>query len=317
MTLVFMFPGQSSRYPEMMDRIIAAFPPAEAIVERASEILSRDLQDIFASGNESQFACNRNVQVGVFLCSYLYQEALADSGITGDLSLGLSLGEYNHLLHIGALDFEDALTLVNARGEAYDKGPEGMMASVFPLPHEELEGYLDQVRHLGRVEVANLNSPSQNVIAGDHAAVEAAAELINGEGMGVQIVVIERRIPMHTIMFAPVANDFRAHLEGAAWRRPGKPYIPNVLAEMINSPAAGDIVPLLVRHVFKPVQWRRSIDLLVNQYPDACFVEIGPGGVLFNLLQKSWHKVPKFKTDRPDDLVAHLSATITELSNAA
>ena len=57
------------------------------------------------------------------------------------------------------------------RGEAYDDGPRGTMAAVFPIDLEELEGVVKKARAKGIVEVVNINSPMQQVIAGEQQAV--------------------------------------------------------------------------------------------------------------------------------------------------
>src|SRR5581483_10949012 len=104
MTLVFMFPGQNSRYPEMFDRL-RSWRECEPILSHASDVLGRDLSKHFRSGNPEMFTHNRDVQVGVFLASYMFSRRLAEEGLRPDASLGLSLGEYNHLVEIGALSF--------------------------------------------------------------------------------------------------------------------------------------------------------------------------------------------------------------------
>lgn len=300
MTTVFMFPGQSSRDPEMLERIVAAWQPAAALVFDASDILGRDLAAHYRADNAAAFSSNRDIQVAVFLCSELHRRALADRGVTADLSLGLSLGEYNHLVEIGAVDFPSALRLVDARGAAYDRGPDGVMVSVFPLPADELEAYLDQVRGIGEVDIANLNSPSQNVIAGERKAVQAAVALIEEEDPAVRTVQIENRIPMHTNVFRPVAPELRRHLDEAPWSPPQKTYLPNVLGEFQHDADGDTIAGLLERHVYSPVLWRQSIDLIVDEHTDARFIEVGAGSVLFNLLQRSWHTNRKYRTDDPD-----------------
>src|SRR5262249_34238579 len=118
---ILLFPGQSSRDPAMLERVIDSWAPAAGLVAEASAILGRDLRALYhPSRGAAQFAGNRAVQVGVFLCSHLHLEALRARGLETELSLGLSLGEYNHLVHIGALSFADALRLVDARGAAFD-----------------------------------------------------------------------------------------------------------------------------------------------------------------------------------------------------
>lgn len=309
-----MFPGQSSGSPGMLDRIVSAWPPASAIVDHASVLLGRDLRRHYRGAADTVFAANQDVQVGVFLASYLHQQALAAQGITADLSLGLSLGEYNHLVHIGALTFDEALRLVDTRGRLYDAGPDGLMTSVFPMPLEELIPLVEPSRALGTVEIASLNSPSQHVIAGDRAAVEDATARIEEADSAVQAVVIGQRIPMHTSIFRGVGRAFRPHLEAVEWAAPTRPYRPNVTGEPIDAPTGAEICDLLECHVSSPVRWRASIDAVVARHPDACFIEVGPGAVLFNLLHKQWHANPKLRTDDLTDPSAHLSRVVSELA---
>jgi [acyl-carrier-protein] S-malonyltransferase len=297
MVPVFMFPGQSSKHPEMLERIIAVSPAlTEPIIELASSVLGRDLRGCYASENPFSFASNRDVQVGVFLVNHLHLVVLQDAVDDAPFSLGLSLGEYNHLVHIGALSFEEGLRLVNARGAAYDAGPDGVMAAIFPIDLDALEEVLVRARAHGFIDVANLNSPTQHVVAGERAAVEAALSLLEDEHL-VQGRIIERRIPMHTARFAPVAARLRPALERAKWRRPVRPYFPNVCGELFEHPSTGELVALLSEHVHRPVLWRKSIELVTTRWPDAVFVEVGPRTVLTDLLQRSWCKNARFATD--------------------
>ena len=54
--------------------------------------------------------------------------------------------------------------------------------------------------------------------------------------------------------------------------------------------------------------WRQAIDSVVARNPDSIFVEVGPRGVLYNMLQKRWHANPKFKTDVSADLTANIGS---------
>ena len=105
---VFMFPGQSSRYPDMFERLASQAPEqTREVLGLASEILERDLAAHYRADNPAIFASNCDVQLGVFLASHVHLVAAERAGLRARLSLGLSLGEYNHLVHIGALDFAD------------------------------------------------------------------------------------------------------------------------------------------------------------------------------------------------------------------
>jgi [acyl-carrier-protein] S-malonyltransferase len=314
MKIVYLFPGQSSRYSEMIEKLLALGPWNGEILERASDVLRRDLRAHFRPCNEAMFARNRDVQLGVFLANHMYCESLRMAGVSADISLGLSLGEYNHLVHIGALDFDQALKLLDARGQAYEQGPEGAMASVFPVELDQLREVAESVRYLGQVEIAIRNAPQQHVIAGERRALEAALTILEEEHL-VQGVFIETRIPMHTRLFQPVAEAFRPALESITWKQPALAYLPNALGQMIDDPGPEQFADLMSRHVCSPVLWRESIDFLTERFTDLVFVEVGPRAVLHNLLGKGWKNYPRYKTDRPDDLFTSFVALAEELTD--
>lgn len=314
---IFMFPGQSSRYPEMIDRLFAsAEPDARAVFGEASAALGRDLRAHYRADNHDLFARNRDVQIGVFLANHVHLLAIERAGVRAERSVGLSLGEYNHLVHIGALTFVDALRLVDARGAAYDDGPEGAMASVFPLPLDELALVVARARAQGPLEIVNLNSPTQNVIAGSPPAIEAASAILDEEH-GVECKIIERRVPMHASFFAPVAAALRPALDLAPFRAPRSPYLPNVTGRFEHAPTPARFADLLARHVHSPVLFRASIDLLAEESPGAAFVEVGPRAVLFNLLSRKWRSGARFKTDTTNDRAGAFAAVAKEIEDAS
>ena len=276
------------------------------LIDLASEVLGRDIAACYAG--DCGFETNRSVQVGVFVCNHLHMRALQAQGIDAELSLGLSLGEYNHLVHIGALSFEEALRLVDARGEAYDAGPEGIMAAVYPVTMDELEPILVKAGQVGFVAVSNANGPGQQVIAGERHAVEEAMRLLDEElfAMG---TVIEDRIPMHTERFKPVVDVFGPALQAADWQVPTKPYLPNTRATLLPGADRDTLIECLSEHVHKPVRFMESIDTIRARHADAFFIEVGPKTVLHDLLRKSWiGQTPRHHTASPDAFASVLDA---------
>jgi [acyl-carrier-protein] S-malonyltransferase len=314
MTLVFMFPGQSSRYPGMLDKLARLHPRAGEVLAQAADSLGRDLRSHYSEDNPGAFDRNVDVQIGVFVANHMMLSILQAEGVDAELSLGLSLGEYNHLTHIGALDFVDALRLVKARGEAYDAGPRGFMASVQPLDLETLEEVVESIRAqgLGVLEIVNLNSPRQHVLSGDQAAVEAAVAVLEDEHYVVP-TIIERQVPMHASIFAPVGEALRPHLRRARFRTARRPYFPNRVGVPVPSASHDEYVAMLADHVHTPVLWRRSIDHVIASHPDAVLVEVGPRQVLFNLLDRKWISRPRYCTDCREDAAGHLAGVLDAL----
>lgn len=283
--VVFLFPGQSSRSHEMFSVARRIAPEiAAGILVRSSDVLGRDMERI-------SFDTNLEVQLGVFVANHIHAAALQAEGVRPALSLGLSLGEYNHLVQIGALSFEDALELIDRRGRAYDEGPSGAMAAIFPLTLPELEPLVCRAGEAGALAVSNVNAPTQHVVGGEREAVDALMALVEEETFATA-VVIEERIPMHTPRFRPVAGSFREALERAPWQPVTGPYLPNVTGEILRDPSDRQIVEMLVRHVSQPVLWRRSIESVLAAHPDAVFIEVGPGRVLAGLMRRPWIEAP-------------------------
>ena len=298
---VFLFPGQSSRQPGLIEAAVSLWPEVTLpLVECASQVLGRDLRGHYRAVGDAPFSGNVHVQVGVFLANHLRLAVLEARGIEAALSLGLSLGEYNHLVHIGVVTFEDALRLVDARGRAYDDGPAGAMAAVFPIELPVLMPILERARQRGVIEIGSFNSPTQYVLSGERTAIDAALAILEDEEF-IAGRIIEDRIPMHCSRFARVAQVFRPVLERAPWLDARLPYIPNVEAVPLESPSPLQIVDLLARHVDHPVYWWQSIDRIAADHEDAAFVEVGPGRVLYDLLRRTSHPHPRFKTETAAD----------------
>lgn len=296
MTTVLLFPGQSSRYPDMIERIVRTDPPSAAILAEASAILGRDLATHFRSDNHDVFARNRDVQVGVFLANHLHLRALEAAGVDAEWSLGLSLGEYNHLVHIGALDFEAALALVAARGELYDGAQGGLMVSVFPIDAATVESTIARLGLGARVGIGLYNSPRQQVLSGERAAVERVVSALVDDSL-IEAVPIEPRIPMHADVFAAYGERLAAVLDRTPFARPRLPYVPNSRGAVLLQPSVADIRTCLTEHVSRPVRWQASIESIAAAVPAPRFVEVGPRQVLSNLFGRGWRPGTCVSTD--------------------
>jgi [acyl-carrier-protein] S-malonyltransferase len=161
-----MFPGQSSVGPAVLSRARQAHPAAEHIADRARLVLGEARASEYLDAGGARLRSNRDTQITVFLSSQMYLAAMHAEGIEGGGSLGLSLGEYSHLVHIGALDLDDALRLVDERGRCYDEAPPGIMATVLAVDYDTVAAVVTRARAYGPVVISNVNAPTQHVIAG-------------------------------------------------------------------------------------------------------------------------------------------------------
>jgi len=311
MTIVYMFPGQNSRYAEMIDRQ-RHWSGCERILRDASDVLGRDLSAHYRGANAQMFLKNRDVQVGVFLAAYILGERLAAAGIRPAASLGLSLGEYNHLVEIGALSFESALRILDARGRAYENGPRGLMMSVLPCEESQVQQALDSTVTPGSASIAIELSAKHFVISGEATSVQATASWLEDEAFA-QARVVDSALPMHSRTFRPAADAFLGNLEKAKWRPAQKPYLPNVDGQFLIDARPAEFVDRLYRHVFSTVRWSRSVSAIVDRYPNAVLVEVGPKCILHNTVRRSHKHLHCFRTDDPESTDTVLLNTIERL----
>jgi [acyl-carrier-protein] S-malonyltransferase len=88
----------------------------------------------------------------------------------------------------------------------------------------------------------------------------------------------------HSPLMAPALPGLEAALDAAGLARPAFPVWANVTAEPVTDAAAARA--LLARQLTAPVRWTQQVGAMAAAYPDALFVELGPGAVLSGLVRK-------------------------------
>jgi [acyl-carrier-protein] S-malonyltransferase len=304
MRLIFMFPSQSSHDPGMIARPIALHPPCRELLDEASDILGRDLAALYLGGDASVLEDNRVVQLGVFLASRMFQRIAEDAGLRADASLGCSLGEYSHVVHIGALGFADALPLLERHGELYEEGPDGDRVALFPLERPVLEEAL-AAEGGGEVEIAGDMTPHVVLIGGPTEPTHRVVDWLEARLPDLRSRWLRYRKPIHCSAFRPVGERLAEVLADVPFATPRLPYCPNSLGRQVPDATPQTFVELLARRTYEPVLWRQSIDALVaGDEPVRC-LEVGPGTILtrYQTLDTQWH--PDVEAISLDHLLAN------------
>ncbi len=312
--LVFVFPGQSSCDAKMFERAAAVAPDA------AARALA-DFQDLAGHPFDGRFDTNLDVQLAVHLTTRVWRACLLEHGLSPVASAGLSLGEYTHLVQIGALAQDASDALVAARGRHYDAGPSGTMVAITGPSAEEVEASLTAVRgrldiDAGELAISNLNSARQVVIAGRSDAVAVAVERLEEDSFAMT-TVIESKIPMHVGRFSPVARAFGPDLQRAPWQPPHATWWSNVTGDAVADPDAPTLASTMADHVDHCARWSALLSALLARHPGAVLLEVGPGRVLTGLASRgraSLDAVP-LAIDHPREL-GQLHARLTEVADA-
>jgi [acyl-carrier-protein] S-malonyltransferase len=283
--LAFIFPGQGSQAVGMGKAFYEASPAARKIFDEANAALGLDLTRVMFEGPESELALTTNTQPAVLTVSVAAAAACAERGLQPSVAAGHSLGEYSALVVAGALRLRDAVRIVRKRGEFMQQAVPvgtGAMAAVMGLAVDAVEALCREAARGEVVEVANINSAAQIVIAGHTPAVERAVALA-GERGGKKSVLLPVSAPFHCALMKPAADRLAAELAQIPVSDPTIPVVRNVDAGVTR--AAREVVPFLLSQVASPVRWTECVQRLAAEGATA-FVEVGPGRVLTALTKR-------------------------------
>lgn len=287
--MILLFPGQGAQKPGMARDLAERFPAAADALAEIDAALDVRLTRVMWEGSEEDLTLTHNAQPAILAHSVavlaVLRERLEGRAVA---AAGHSLGEYSAWVAAGALQAPAAARLVRRRGalmfEAGQARP-GAMAAVLGLPTDAVErACAEASRGNGGVAVAaNLNAPDQTVISGDTEAVERA-------GAGCKAAGAKRVLPLkvsgafHSPLMEPAVDGLREALRAAPFAEPRFPVVANATAELVED--RDEAERLLAEQLTAPVRWVESMRQLAGAFPEAQWLELGPGSVLAGLLKR-------------------------------
>ncbi len=282
MKTAILFPGQGVQAIGMAKDFAEAHTEARDVFQLAGDVLKRDLYQLVMEGDLDELNITRNTQPAIITAEMAMLKVFLKYAGPGDVTAGLSLGEYSALIHSGALALEDALPLVEKRGELMLQGGKGKMAAIIGSKRERLVEICRELTEAGSYVVpANFNSLEQIVISGSEAGVEKAMAILGEEGA--RTVPLNVASPFHTNLLESASQGLGQLLEKVEIRTPQIPVYFNVTADREEDPEA--IRSLLTRQVMSPVLWVDTMLKLLEAGVDT-FIEIGPGKTLSGFLKR-------------------------------
>jgi [acyl-carrier-protein] S-malonyltransferase len=288
MDVVLLFPGQGSQKPGMAKDLAATSPQARHVFDVVDETLGVSLSSLAFHGPEDQLTATQNAQPALLAHGAaawaMTRERLAPHVRA---AAGHSLGEFTAYHAAGSLGLGDAAALVRRRGELmYDSGLKrpGTMAAILGLEEAKVEDACRRASVDGACVVpANYNTPEQVVISGEIAAVERAMEIAKELGAK-RAVRLKVSGAFHSPLMGIAREGLSEALNEARFNAPTFPVFSNVSTRAVTD--AGEARRLLLEQLTSPVRWTEVVRGLATAYPDALFVEMGPGNVLTNLTKR-------------------------------
>jgi [acyl-carrier-protein] S-malonyltransferase len=295
----------------MGKNLLENFAVAKRIFEEADDALHFSISQLCFAGSVEDLQLTEKTQPAILAVSVAVLRVIESEGFPRpDYVAGHSLGEYSALVAAKSLSLNEAIQTVRARGrymqEAVPPGV-GAMAAVMGAELKDIEAACEEARQGQVCAPANINSPTQVVIAGNTEAVDRAGELLKTVGAK-RVVKLNVSAPFHCALMLPAQERLAFDLESVSFHDLSVPLVTNV--DSASNKAGKVARESVVRQVSAPVRWLQSMQFLITEGVDT-FVEVGPGKVLSGLMRQISRDVKCFNIEDAASLKTASASLVT------
>ena len=259
----FVFPGQGTQRAGMLRQLRGSYDAVKDIFDTASELSGIDMQDLCTNQKDDVLAITSNTQLAVTAMNLSYLRLLEREGVTPDIVLGQSVGQFSALAACRALSMEDIFRLLIVRSKLMDSlKEETCLYAVLGLTPEKVKEILDTMEPASdgrRIEVALINSEKQTVIGGRVEDLDRAAVLMQEAG-AFSVKRARLNHAFHTSYLKDMEGEFSSFVDTLEVKDPECRIILNCSGDYAES--AEDIVRDIKLQCCHPVLWRESLNRL-------------------------------------------------------
>ena len=284
----FLFTGQGCQYPGMGRQLYNDESVFRETVDRLAMSLDGKLKVpllkvLFPETGSSLAEPNllndtAYTQPALFVLEYALAELWRSWGVSPDIVVGHSVGEYVAAAVAGVFSPEDGLRLITERGRLLSELPrDGAMFAIFAR-EQIVAAAIDS--HRDRVSIAAVNGDRHVVISGERQAVAMIVASLLAQGITARELNVSHAF--HSPLTDPVLDQFRPVAKSISYRQPKIGFVSCVSGNLVQDEVTNP--EYWVRHVRMPVRFDLALKTLRNSH-GRLFVEIGPQPVLSSLAE--------------------------------
>ncbi|MEM9220045.1 MAG: beta-ketoacyl synthase N-terminal-like domain-containing protein [Cyanobacteria bacterium P01_F01_bin.150] len=322
LSVAFMFPGQGTQYTNMAKEIYHNEVVFQKAVDQCCDYLqphlNEDLRHLIYPHDAQEQAARRKLkqtsiaQPALFVIEYALAQLWSSWGVSPEVMIGHSIGEYVAACIAGVFSLEDALALVAARGKLMQQqAPGGMMAVYAPATHVmRMESF-----RTSSLVIAAVNAPNLCVVSGLLADIDPLQQDLKDQG--IESRHLHTSHAFHSPMMEAAIPPLLEKLNKIELQAPKIPFISNVTGTWITDSEATS-PQYWAQHLQQGVQFSAGIQKLLEE-PQRVLLEVGPGKTLSILArqhvdQPGWKQITSLRHPKETHSdVAFLLKTLGQL----
>lgn len=286
---VFVFPGQGSYRPLVVQALYHGFPELHSHFHEADRVARRFLRTDFLSlvstshedPEQALQRCPDLDQLGIYVTEVGLAQLLIRKGVRPALLLGHSFGDLAALTIAGVYDVSTGLKIVCQRVLALREAAQaGAMAALSADAADTGKLLAELGAHA--LDIAVINHPRQTVVSGPADQLDALGTI--AARRGVSLTRLKSRYPFHSRLLAKAVNAFRANLAAYEFGAPHTPVF--ICTEGRRYTAEIDLADALAMQFVRPLNFRELVEDVYGQ-GFRTFVECGAGAITATLIQRT------------------------------
>ncbi|MGL5800899.1 MAG: acyltransferase domain-containing protein, partial [Plesiomonas sp.] len=301
-TNIWLFTGQGSQYTDMGLEYYKENAVYRRTIDKCSEYLQQHLllpkhgpqvitSIMYPATDEevtnSKEYINKTVyaQIAIFCLEVSLSNVLLEEGLTPNIVLGHSLGEFAAAVVAGVMDIETGLRIVSKRSELMNSlaAEEGIMVAVKASADRISDALSTKFSHFSRCGIAADNGVDSVVISGSATEVTEILEYLN---------LPHKNLNVSHAFHSPLMQDAIPGMKAIINEftlNPAKIKFASTVLGRFAEPHELQNAEYWARQLISPVLFRQALEIITNSVsPMTFFVELGPQPTLLNMAKRSF-----------------------------